>query len=315
MRSKVLRRSFWHISDVLLVVQEWSPKAASNRPVLLALPIWVDLKNVLDNLFSYKGLKFLGDLIGITQKLHPSTERFLRLDVARVLILANLEKALPKKICLQGTDTVIQVSYPWFPPLCTICNTWGHIEADCRKEKSISNQNEEHIEGKRVEVEVDRRVQNEPEIAAKGSDINVAQGEPVISSESEQVVMNVSGDKELDSWTVVGKQGTSSPVGKSSSSKPPIDDESVLQGQVSPSRFQVLSDIQKETEEGKIEKDIRVGYSAEADQLMTDKVTDGSSRIIPARSSRTRSKLGAATRDQSENASNFKNSRASAKRH
>lgn len=95
-QSRVLQRHFWHIGDIPLIVQEWSPKSSHLRSDLTSMPIWVDLKNVLDYLYSEKGLLFLGDIIGASQKLHLSTERCIRLDVARVLVVVNLEKPLLK---------------------------------------------------------------------------------------------------------------------------------------------------------------------------------------------------------------------------
>lgn len=99
-RSRVLRRHFWHIADIPMVVQDWSPRTANARPDLTAIPIWVDFKGVLDHLFTHKGLKFLGDIVGVHQKLHPNTERCLRFYVARVLCIVNLEKPLPEVIRL-----------------------------------------------------------------------------------------------------------------------------------------------------------------------------------------------------------------------
>lgn len=73
-RSRVLRRQFWHIADVPVVVNEWNPRNSSLKPDLSSMPIWVDLKNVPDYLFSNPGLMFLGNIVGDAQKLHPNTE-------------------------------------------------------------------------------------------------------------------------------------------------------------------------------------------------------------------------------------------------
>lgn len=93
-RQRVLRIHFWHIADIPLVVREWNPSTANTKPDLSAIPIWVDLKCVPDYLFNEKGLKFLGDQIGQMQRLHPNIARCVRLDVARLLVVVNLEKAL-----------------------------------------------------------------------------------------------------------------------------------------------------------------------------------------------------------------------------
>lgn len=73
MKARVLRRHFWHIADIPLVVQEWTPDTEASKPDLAAIPLWVDLGGVPGNLFSQKGLTFFGDTIGRTAKIHPNT--------------------------------------------------------------------------------------------------------------------------------------------------------------------------------------------------------------------------------------------------
>ncbi|CAL9248188.1 unnamed protein product, partial [Arabidopsis halleri] len=87
-------------------------------------------------LFSQKGLRFLADITGDFVRLHPNTERCTRLDLARILVEVNLEKVLTERICVEdkeGVEYMISVSYPWLPPRCTQCRSWGHKEADCSK--------------------------------------------------------------------------------------------------------------------------------------------------------------------------------------
>lgn len=130
MRSRVLRR---HLP---MIVQQWCPKTTNLKPDLTSMPIWVDFKDVPDKLFSEIGLKFLGNIIGSFQKLHPNTQRCIRLNAARVLIVVNLEEPLHAIISLKTEDeTLIQVSYPWLPTRCNTCNSLGHKEAECAQMK------------------------------------------------------------------------------------------------------------------------------------------------------------------------------------
>ncbi|KAL0668113.1 hypothetical protein Bca4012_030817 [Brassica carinata] len=107
LKDRVLKRTFWHIADIPIVVREWRPKTASAQPDLTAVPLWVDLQGVPDHLFSHNGLTFFGDTIGHTVKLHPNTERCVRLDVARLLVVMNLEEPLPASINVRGSGEVI----------------------------------------------------------------------------------------------------------------------------------------------------------------------------------------------------------------
>lgn len=136
MRKRVLRRKYWHIGDVPLVVCEWNPETAQNPPDLSAMPLWVDLVNVPGYLYSLEGLRFLSRTAGNFVKLHPNTEKCVRMDVARVLVEVNLMKPLPQKISFKDKDqcsVTVEVFYPWLPPRCMSCEGWGHTEKECTK--------------------------------------------------------------------------------------------------------------------------------------------------------------------------------------
>lgn len=94
-----MKRRYWHIGNIPLVIDEWNPATAQAPPDLSAMPLWVDMKDVLPHLFSHQGLSFLSSTTGNFVKLHPNTERCLRLDVARVLVEVNLQTPLVDKIC------------------------------------------------------------------------------------------------------------------------------------------------------------------------------------------------------------------------
>lgn len=128
-RSRVIQRRYWHIYDVSLVVSEWSPEAKLNPTDLSAMPLWIDLKEVLNNIFSHKGLKCLTMSAGNFVKLHPNTERCTRLDVACVIAKANLHNPLVERIEFKDKNEDqrdIGVNYPWLPPRCAVFQGWGH---------------------------------------------------------------------------------------------------------------------------------------------------------------------------------------------
>lgn len=134
LRTRVIKRRYWHISDVPLVIQEWSPETAAAPPDLSAMPLWVDLKSVPSHLFSRVGLRALSKPVGNFVKLHPQTERCTRLDVARVLVEVNLHKPLIEAIKFEdqdGSRVKVVVSYPWLPARCSICSKWGHKTKEC----------------------------------------------------------------------------------------------------------------------------------------------------------------------------------------
>lgn len=121
----ILKRRYWHIGNIPLVVDEWNPATAQAPPDLPAMPLWVDLKDVPPHLFSNQGLSFLSSTTGNFVKLHPNTERCFRLDVAWVLVEVNLQTSLVYKICFPDDSrktVIVLVSYPWLPPHCSLCS-------------------------------------------------------------------------------------------------------------------------------------------------------------------------------------------------
>lgn len=133
----MIQRRYWHISDVPLVVSEWTPESALKPPDLTAMPLWIDLRGVTNDLFSHKGLKCLTRAAGNFVKLHPNTEKCTRLDIARVLVEVNLHKPLVERIVFKdksGDQCGITVTYPWLPSRCAVCQGWGHKGSDCKAE-------------------------------------------------------------------------------------------------------------------------------------------------------------------------------------
>ncbi|KAG2295599.1 hypothetical protein Bca52824_042268 [Brassica carinata] len=168
MRARVTQRRYWHIVDVPLVVNEWSPETALDPPELSALPMWIDLKGVPSLMFSYKGLKCLSRATGKLVKLRPNTEKCTRLDVARVLVEVNLHNPLVEKISFldgAGEKVMIDVSYPWVPPKCKVCNSWGHKGVSCTSKKvqvlQKDKETEEEVENAGVEINGDGKVRYE----------------------------------------------------------------------------------------------------------------------------------------------------------
>ena len=71
-RSRVLRRHYWHISDVPMVVQDRNPRSSTHTPDLIALPIW-DISITFLISSSLKWSHVLGRSGQKIEKLHPNT--------------------------------------------------------------------------------------------------------------------------------------------------------------------------------------------------------------------------------------------------
>lgn len=71
--TRVLRRKFWHIGDIPLMIDEWKLETKASKPDITSIPMWVDFKSVMGCLFSNHSLKLVSGLVGKYIKLHPKT--------------------------------------------------------------------------------------------------------------------------------------------------------------------------------------------------------------------------------------------------
>ena len=145
----MVNRRYWYIAYIPLVVNEWSPETALDPPDLSVMPMWIDLKGVPSLMFSHKALKCLSRAAGKFVKLHPSTEKCSRLDVARLLVEVNLHKSLVENITFldkEGARVLIDVNYLWLPPKCNVCSSWGHKGSSRTSKKVQIIQKDKEVE-------------------------------------------------------------------------------------------------------------------------------------------------------------------------
>ena len=138
-RARVLRRGMWNIADMPMFVSKWSPVIEEAQPEIKTMPLWVTLRNVPHNMYTWKGLSFLASSVGEPKKLHPDTELCKSFEKAKVFIEVDLSKDLPKQYRFKsdkGVDALIDYKYPWLPPRCTSCSKWGHLQEVCLVQQS-----------------------------------------------------------------------------------------------------------------------------------------------------------------------------------
>ncbi|KAG5376133.1 hypothetical protein IGI04_040729 [Brassica rapa subsp. trilocularis] len=326
LKERVLKRTFWHIADIPIVVREWSPKTASAQPDLTAVPLWVDLQGVPDHLFSHNGLTFFGDTIGHTVKLHPNTERCVRLDVARLLVVMNLEEPLPASINVRGSGEVISVSYPWLPPRCLGCQKWGHTDKTCSKNKHVKDKTEVEKENEKVAestgteglqaglavitenskpIDIENPVLEVAPLAtaaasAHESSTNDSEGKVkdteviVRDSVSGKAAEDIEISEKEEPWLTIPQ---SSPSGKRNNGKSGRGTEIELTSTSSPSRFHLLS---TDLEEGEVE----VEEVVEEDSSSSDEESSVESKAVMEKKKQIeKQKLGNNKRNQKSNPS------------
>lgn len=273
-------------------------------------------------------------------KLHPNTERCVRLDVARQLVVMNLEEPLPATIAVRGTGEVISVRYPWLPPRCHGCQKWGHTDKSCPKNKKSKEKLGEEVEqqanaegGTEAFIPQEGSIAGEQHVNTNSKTIDIEQ--PVLeaanlasdevtaqdsktqsSGEEENVPIKAINTTELvnnESWLTVphGK----SPTGRRNHGKSDRIKEVAPPSTSSPSRFHLLSDDLEESEVGSDSSDEE--SSAESQIVLERK-----KQVEQQKSGKTKksqkgnpSVNAGGKKDQAKGAKNNKANNASSRRH
>lgn len=118
-----------------MFVAKWSPGIQQNKPELEMVPVWIELSGIPLQFFNPDALKEIAGLVGHPVRLHPSTENLTYIEVAKVYIVIDPRKPLPKFVNARfesGDISRISVSSPWFPSLCSYCKKVGHTISRCK---------------------------------------------------------------------------------------------------------------------------------------------------------------------------------------
>lgn len=145
LRNRVLRRGMWNLADIPVVMSKWSPFPEESQPVMESIPLWVHMKNIPVNMFSWKGLSFAASPLGIATRLHPETAQCLNKKVAKIFVNADLTKELPRAMnfTFHGKETLVEYTYQWLPSRCSNGNKWGHLAKACLAEVRKTQQSQD----------------------------------------------------------------------------------------------------------------------------------------------------------------------------
>lgn len=84
MRKRILRRGMWNLAGVPAVMSKWEPFAETIQQETQSVPLWVHLRNVPMNMFSWKGLSFVSSPVGAPVRLHPETAQCVDFKIAKI---------------------------------------------------------------------------------------------------------------------------------------------------------------------------------------------------------------------------------------
>lgn len=134
-REAILSRNMWNIAGHPMFVAPWSPDFSPDSPPISSAIVTVELRGVPYLLFNKESLGRIATAVGKPIALAPETARKENFEVAKILVRINLLKDLPSRVVSgfsDGREIDIEVSYPWLPPKCAVCNQFGHETSLCR---------------------------------------------------------------------------------------------------------------------------------------------------------------------------------------
>lgn len=272
-------------------------------------------------------------------KLHPNTERCIRLDIARLLVVMNLEEPLLATIQVRGSGESISVSYPWLPPRCLGCQKWGHTDKTCLRNKHIKEKDEvvkEKENGltpgsevanealKSIDIEnlvleaahmatVEARAQSSS-TKDSGGDLNETDraGNLSCDSVSDKVTKTLKIPENEEQWSTVPQ---SSPSGRRNNGKSARGTELEGLSTSSPSRFHLLT---TELEEGEVEAEDESSSSEEESSVESKMATEKRKQMEKQRIGKNKKhqkSTAIAKKDQPKEAKNKQINHVSSRRH
>lgn len=142
----------WSFSRAPLILQQWNPKMRLGDMKPEKVVVWVRFGLMEMEFWSTKILSKLASYIGVPQQSDLLTVTQGRLGFARVLVEVEVNGDLPESVPLISTrygNSLIPVTYEWYPVQCPNYSRWGHRVNDCPKLASpvmVQNVQEEGLE-------------------------------------------------------------------------------------------------------------------------------------------------------------------------
>lgn len=133
----ILEAKLWHIANKPLILRKWMPGMQLMKISLSSVPIWIKLRNLPMECWTSLCLSYVASGVGKPLYADSVTEEQKRLGFARVLVEVNVHSLLPKEVSIMledGDKIDIEIEYPWLPPKCTVCNSFGHPTYACAKQ-------------------------------------------------------------------------------------------------------------------------------------------------------------------------------------
>lgn len=89
-REKVIKRGMLTIVGVPMIVKKWTTKTEEEKQEEEAIPMWVHLRKVPLQMFSWEVLSFMASMVGHPIHLHPETLACSNFEEAKIFVNVDI---------------------------------------------------------------------------------------------------------------------------------------------------------------------------------------------------------------------------------
>ncbi|CAH2080111.1 unnamed protein product, partial [Thlaspi arvense] len=148
LRRRILQHELWRVGDSPFYVTEWKSSFSLDPPSLQRAPIWASIHKIPFDLLTDEGLSFISKPLGVIVDAKP----FSTISSVEIKVIVNLSTPLPSTVELEREDgriDLLQVTYPWLPPLCPLCSKIGHKATLCPNAPPPQSKKEDFVKPKK----------------------------------------------------------------------------------------------------------------------------------------------------------------------
>lgn len=143
--NNIIEGGPWLFAGQPLFLERWKEGMSLEKHNHKEVPIWVKFRNLPIEYWTQEGLSMVASSVG--RPLYPDafTSSMARLDYARVCVVVNINSKFQDHVFMllpsasgeyNGTRKIL-IEYEWRPSICSLCESFGHKDAQCPLAKKV----------------------------------------------------------------------------------------------------------------------------------------------------------------------------------
>lgn len=137
-REKVLEVGCFNIASQLFIVRPWQLFVEAELEDMQTIPIWVIFKKFPIELWDEEGFNIVGSTVGNPLFIDKLTEERKRTTYTRIYVEIDTQSKYYETVTVVADKFRaynLPIEYNWRPQRCSDCETFGHTNARCPKNK------------------------------------------------------------------------------------------------------------------------------------------------------------------------------------